>query len=151
MNVFEILRFCRIIFQFSTFSSVLQRFSLLHVLGWLVRKTFVKQTRMSKTEKLYDKNSKSLIHSFTIWNLPLVLYAHQISAPSEHYTNSTTERNFTLEITYDIPHLPWTPVFFLENLVDPGLVDPWFLFCRSDPRFGGPGFEGPGFGGPQVS
>ena len=94
MILFEILRFSRIIFQFSTFSCVLQRFSLLHVVGWLVRKTFVKQTRMLKTENLYDKISKSQIVSFTIWNTLVTLHAHQISARSEHSTRCTGERNF---------------------------------------------------------
>ena len=102
MIVFEILRFCRITFQFSTFSSVLQRFSLLVSPVHVVRKTFVKHTRMSKTEKLYDKISKSQILSFTIWNTPLTLHAHQISARSEHSKWCTGERNLkpTIFLTY---------------------------------------------------
>ena len=102
MIVFEILRFCRITFQFSIFSHVLLRFFLLHVLGWLVRKTLVKHMRIPKIEKLYDKISKSQILSFTIWNTPLTLHAHQISARSDQYTWCTGERNCkpTIFLTY---------------------------------------------------
>ena len=105
MIVFEILWFCRTTFQFSVFSYVILRFSLLTIPVHVVRKTLVKHVRISKTEKLYDKISKSQILSFTIWNTPLTLHAHQISARSEHYTWCTGERNFVLEKTYDFPHL----------------------------------------------
>ena len=67
-SVFEILRFCRINLQFSVFSYVLLRFSLLTTPVHVVRKTLVKHMRIPKIANLYDKNSKSQIHILTIRN-----------------------------------------------------------------------------------
>ena len=36
---------------------------------------------------------------------------------------------------------PWTPVFFLESLVDPGLVDPRILCADLTPGLVDPGLE----------
>ena len=105
-SVFEILRFCRITLQFSVFSYVLLRFSLLTTPVHVVRKTLVKHMRIPKIANLYDKNSKSQIQILTIRNKPLTLHTHQISTRSEHYKSCTGETNFALDKTYDFPHLP---------------------------------------------